>query len=92
MLDRYTNNKDLKAQNLTLVGTSQHTLEPECLMVGHENEFEMMQDQHAREARELEVVLIVWMGALARQPWLTKFIMINSLCLDLKFVQKLLFH
>jgi len=42
------------------------------MMVGYENEFEMMQDQLARGARELEVVSIVGIGALVRQPWLKK--------------------
>lgn len=41
-------------------------------MVGHENEFEMMQDQHAREARELEVVSIVWMGGIGKTTLVNK--------------------
>ncbi|KAK4727520.1 hypothetical protein R3W88_032437 [Solanum pinnatisectum] len=32
MMNRYTNSKDLKAQNLTLEGTSEHALEPENMM------------------------------------------------------------
>ncbi|WMV50795.1 hypothetical protein MTR67_044180 [Solanum verrucosum] len=43
------------------------------MMVGYENEFEMMHDQLARGARELEVDSIVGIGALARQPWLKNF-------------------
>ncbi|MCD7473291.1 hypothetical protein HAX54_015072 [Datura stramonium] len=65
MLNRYTNSKDLKAQNLTLASTSQHVLEPENMMVGHEKEFEMMQDQLTRGESDLEVVLIVGMGGIA---------------------------
>ncbi|WMV45220.1 hypothetical protein MTR67_038605 [Solanum verrucosum] len=59
MIIRYTNSKDLTARNLTLVGTSQHALETENMMVGHENEFEMIQDQLTRGESEVEVVSIV---------------------------------
>ncbi|PHT73223.1 hypothetical protein T459_24008 [Capsicum annuum] len=60
MENRYANIKvKWKAQNLTLASTSQHALEPENMMVGRENEFEMMQDQLAGGSSELEVVSIV---------------------------------
>ncbi|XP_059276760.1 putative late blight resistance protein homolog R1B-16 [Lycium ferocissimum] len=38
----------------------------ENMMVGHENEFEMMQDQLARGASELDVVSIVGMGGIGK--------------------------
>ncbi|XP_075076165.1 putative late blight resistance protein homolog R1B-16 [Nicotiana tabacum] len=59
-------NQDLKAQNPILPSTSERALEPENMMVGHENEFEMMQDQLARGASELEVVSIVGMGGIGK--------------------------
>ncbi|XP_009803726.1 putative late blight resistance protein homolog R1A-3 [Nicotiana sylvestris] len=60
------NIQDLKAQDLSLVSTSRHGIEPEDKMVGLENEFEMMQDQLARGAKELEVVSIVGMGGIGK--------------------------
>lgn len=71
MMNKYTNSKDLKAQNLTLEGTSVHALEPENMMVGHESEFEMMQDQLVRGERELEVVSIVGMGGIRKLELIT---------------------
>ncbi|XP_009622812.1 putative late blight resistance protein homolog R1A-3 [Nicotiana tomentosiformis] len=64
--NKLKNIQDLKAQNLSLVSPSRHGLEPEDKMVGLENEFEMMQDQLARGARELEVVSIVGMGGIGK--------------------------
>lgn len=62
----YTKSKDVEAQNLTLASTSRHPLEHENMMVGHENEFEMMQDQLTRGASDLEVVSIVGMGGIGK--------------------------
>ncbi|XP_049359039.1 putative late blight resistance protein homolog R1B-16 [Solanum verrucosum] len=62
----YTKSKDGEAQNLTLASTSRHSLEHENMMVGHENEFEMMQDQLTRGASDLEVVSIVGMGGIGK--------------------------
>ncbi|XP_049398067.1 putative late blight resistance protein homolog R1B-14 [Solanum stenotomum] len=62
----YTKSKDVEAQNLTLASTSRHFLEHENTMVGHENEFEMMQDQLTRGASDLEVVSIVGMGGIGK--------------------------
>lgn len=60
----YTKSKDAEEQNLTFASsTSQHVEEP---MVGHENELEMMQDQLARGAGELEVVSVVLMGGIGK--------------------------
>uniref|UniRef100_A0A1U7YCP8 Late blight resistance protein homolog R1B-16 n=1 Tax=Nicotiana sylvestris TaxID=4096 RepID=A0A1U7YCP8_NICSY len=64
--NKLKNIQDLKAQDLSLVSTSRHGLEPEDKMVGLENEFEMVQDQLARGARELEVVSIVGMGGIGK--------------------------
>ncbi|XP_004251533.1 putative late blight resistance protein homolog R1A-3 [Solanum lycopersicum] len=61
-----TKSKDVEAQNLTLGSTSRHSLEHENVMVGHENEFEMMQDQLTRGASDLEVVSIVGMGGIGK--------------------------
>ncbi|CAN4094218.1 unnamed protein product [Withania somnifera] len=63
---RCTKSKDVEAQNLTLAGTSRHSLEHDNMMVGHENEFEMMQDQLTRGASDLEVVSIVGMGGIGK--------------------------
>ncbi|XP_016441575.1 uncharacterized protein LOC107767168 [Nicotiana tabacum] len=54
--------KGLEAENMTLASAFQHALEYANMMVGLENEFEMMQDQLARGASELEVVSIVRRG------------------------------
>ncbi|XP_016513095.1 putative late blight resistance protein homolog R1A-3 [Nicotiana tabacum] len=64
--DRYNNTRDQEIQNFSLVDISQHALEMENMMVGHENEFEIIQDQIARGARELEVVSIVGMGGIGK--------------------------
>ncbi|KAG5569944.1 hypothetical protein H5410_059710 [Solanum commersonii] len=45
---------------------TRHSLEHENMMVGHENEFEMMQDQLTRGASDLEVVSIVGMGGIGK--------------------------
>ncbi|KAF3622968.1 putative methyltransferase-like protein 5-like [Capsicum annuum] len=66
MQNRYDNIQDWKAQNLTITSTSQHTLERENMMVGREIEFEMVQDQLARGASEVEVVSIVGMGGIGK--------------------------
>ncbi|OIT19259.1 PREDICTED: putative disease resistance protein At1g50180 [Nicotiana attenuata] len=66
MQNRYTNSKDLRAQNLTVANTSQHDFESENVMVGHENAFEIMQDQLARGATELQVISIVGMGGIGK--------------------------
>uniref|UniRef100_M1B3A5 Resistance protein PSH-RGH6 n=1 Tax=Solanum tuberosum TaxID=4113 RepID=M1B3A5_SOLTU len=56
--------KDVEAHNLAFTSTtSQHVVEP---IVGHKNEFEMMQDQLVRGASELEVVSIVGMGGIGK--------------------------
>ncbi|OIT01565.1 PREDICTED: putative late blight resistance protein homolog R1B-16 [Nicotiana attenuata] len=62
----YTNSKDLEAQNLSLADVSQPALELENTMVGHETEFEMLQDQLTRGASEIEVVSIVGMGGIGK--------------------------
>ncbi|KAK4727456.1 hypothetical protein R3W88_032373 [Solanum pinnatisectum] len=70
MQNMYTKSKDEEAHNLDLASTtsiSQHVVEPQDMMVGHENELEMiMQDQLARGASELEVVSIVGMGGIGK--------------------------
>ncbi|KAH0735915.1 hypothetical protein KY285_011622 [Solanum tuberosum] len=59
--------KDLKPQTSSLVSLPEHAFEqPENIMVGRENEFEMMLDQLARGGRELEVVSIVGMGGIGK--------------------------
>nr|AEW48204.1 disease resistance protein RGH1 [Solanum fernandezianum] len=59
--------KDLKPQTSSLVSLPEHAFEqPENIMVGHENEFEMMLDQLVRGGRELEVVSIVGMGGIGK--------------------------
>ncbi|XP_059276935.1 putative late blight resistance protein homolog R1A-10 [Lycium ferocissimum] len=64
--DWYNNIKDLKAQNFSLASLPEHAVEPENIMVGHESEFEMMQEQLVRGARELEVVSVVGMGGIGK--------------------------
>nr|AEW48205.1 disease resistance protein RGH2 [Solanum fernandezianum] len=59
--------KDLKLQTSSLVSFPEHAYEqPENIMVGRENEFEMMLDQLVRGGRELEVVSIVGMGGIGK--------------------------
>uniref|UniRef100_M1ADB8 Disease resistance protein Gpa2 n=1 Tax=Solanum tuberosum TaxID=4113 RepID=M1ADB8_SOLTU len=65
--------KDLKPQTSSLVSLPEHDVEqPENIMVGRENEFEMMLDQLARGGRELEVVSIVGMGGIGKTTLATK--------------------
>ncbi|KAH0709974.1 hypothetical protein KY284_011401 [Solanum tuberosum] len=66
MQKKYNNIKDLKVQNMSLGDVSRLAVETENVMVGHENEFEMMQDQIARGSNELEVVSIVGMGGIGK--------------------------
>ncbi|KAF3643826.1 putative methyltransferase-like protein 5-like [Capsicum annuum] len=63
---RHTKSKDVEAQNLTLASTFRCSLQHENMMVGHENEFEMMQDQLTRGTDDLEVVSIVGMGGIGK--------------------------
>ncbi|XP_009760414.1 disease susceptibility protein LOV1-like [Nicotiana tabacum] len=64
--DWYTNIKGLKAQKFSLASIPERAVEPENIMVGHESEFEMMQDQLARGSSELEVVSIIGMGGIGK--------------------------
>ncbi|XP_049386717.1 putative late blight resistance protein homolog R1A-10 [Solanum stenotomum] len=65
--------KDLKPQTSSLVSLPERAVEqPENIMVGRENEFEMMLDQLARGGRELEVVSIVGMGGIGKTTLATK--------------------
>uniref|UniRef100_M1C8Z2 Resistance protein PSH-RGH6 n=1 Tax=Solanum tuberosum TaxID=4113 RepID=M1C8Z2_SOLTU len=66
MQNKYNNIKDLKVQSMSLGDVSRLAVETENVMVGHENEFEMMQDQIARGSNELEVVSIVGMGGIGK--------------------------
>ncbi|KAH0735601.1 hypothetical protein KY285_011308 [Solanum tuberosum] len=80
MQNMYTKRKDEEAHNLDLASTtsmSQHVVEPQDMMVGHENELEMiMQDQLARGASELEVVSIV---ATVSQEYCAKKVLLSLL-------------
>ncbi|XP_016490889.1 putative late blight resistance protein homolog R1B-16 isoform X1 [Nicotiana tabacum] len=64
--DWYTNIKGLKAQKFSLASIPERVVEPENIMVGHEIEFEMMQDQLARGSSELEAVSIIGMGGIGK--------------------------
>nr|AEW48208.1 disease resistance protein RGH4 [Solanum huancabambense] len=65
--------KDLKPQTSSLVSLPEHDVEqPDNIMVGRENELEMMLDQLARGGRELEVVSIVGMGGIGKTTLATK--------------------
>ncbi|KAH0711054.1 hypothetical protein KY284_012481 [Solanum tuberosum] len=78
------NMKDLKPQTSSLVSLPEHAFEqPENIMVGRENEFEMMLDQLARGGRELEVVSIVGMGGIGKTTLATK--LYSDLCIMSRF-------
>ncbi|WMV60300.1 hypothetical protein MTR67_053685 [Solanum verrucosum] len=76
--------KDLKPQTSSLVSLPEHDVEqPENIMVGRENEFEMMLDQLVRGGRELEVVSIVGMGGIGKTTLATK--LYSDLCIMSRF-------
>ncbi|WMV60294.1 hypothetical protein MTR67_053679 [Solanum verrucosum] len=71
--------KDLKPQTSSLVSLPEHAVEqPENIMVGRENEFEMMLDQLARGGRELEVGSIV---ATVSQEYCVRNVLLGLLSL-----------
>ncbi|CAN4096312.1 unnamed protein product [Withania somnifera] len=58
---------NMKPRNLALSDAFEYVSEPDVdMMVGHENEFDMMQERLARGASELEILSIVGMGGIGK--------------------------